>query len=193
MRKAEEVRAHRVSVKDMAYEQGNSRQYDVLYARENVNEIVEDFPEQKVIKARLREFFSGTPSEAQWKSFADMLKPIDRCKLRSEFDEGGKKNNARTVKFVVFAHRPIPMKFNLEKAHARIDKICDEHVRQRLRAFINQNPPPDQSAWNAFCDTFAHERKDDGGNLLNDSQGNALYGAAIKKVRVNDGNPNEYK
>jgi CRISPR-associated endonuclease Csn1 len=193
VRKVEEVRAHRVSVKDMAYEQGNSRQYDVMYARENVNEIVEDLPEQKIIKAKLREFFTGSPSEAAWKSFSETLKPIDRCKLRSEFDEGGKKSKARTVKFLVFAHRPIPMKFNLEKAHGRIDKICDEHVRQRLRAFINQNPPPDQSAWNAFCDTFAHERKDENDNLLKDAKGNVLNGAAIKKVRVNDGSPNEYK
>lgn len=177
----------------MAYEQGSSREYDVEHARENVTEIVEDIPEQKIIKAKLREFFTGTPSEKQWKAFAETLKPIDRTRLRSKFDEGGRKSKARTVKFAVFAHRPIPMKFNLEKAHARIDKICDEHVRQRLRAFVNQNPPPDQSAWNAFCDAFAHERKDENGNLLKDADGNIIYGAAIKKVRVNDGSPDEYK
>jgi CRISPR-associated endonuclease Csn1 len=193
VRKVEEIRTRRRSVKEMAYEQGNSREYDVTYARENVNEILEDLPEQKVIKAKLRAFFAGTPSDSQWKAFAETLKPIDRCKLRSEFDEGGKKSKARTVNFLVFAHRPIPMKFNLEKAQARIDKICDEHVRQRLRAFVNQNPPPDQAAWNAFCDSFAQERKDENGNPLSDASGHVLYGAAIKKVRVNDGSPDEYK
>jgi len=193
VRKVGEIRTRRRKVKEMAYEQGNSREYDVEYARQNVSEIAGDVPEQENIKAKLGEFFAGNPSEKQWKDFAETLKPIGQTRLRSKLEEGGKKAKARTVKFAFFAHRPIPMKFNLEKAQGRIDKICDEGIRQRLRAFVNQNPPPDQSAWKAFCDTFAHERKDEDGNLLKDADGKVVYGAAIKKVRVNDGSPDEYK
>ena len=188
-----EIRTHRKSVKEMAYEKGNSREYDVEYARGNVDEIVEDLPEQISIKAKLREFFAGNPTENQWKAFHESLKPIDRCKLKAEPDETGKKTKARTVKFMVFAHRPIPMKFNLEKVHGQIDKICDEYIRQRLRAFVNQSPPPDQTGWNTFCESFRQERRDDTGNLLKDVAGNVLYGVRIKKVRVIDGGPDEFK
>lgn len=156
-------------------------------------EIVEDSPEQASIKARLHEFFAGTPTEKQWKLFHESLKPIDRCKLKAEPDEAGKKTKARTVKFLVFAHRPIQMKFNLGKVHGQIDKICDEHIRQRLRTFVNQAPPPDQTEWNSFCESFRQERRDDDGNLLKDAAGKILYGVRIKKVRVIDGSPVEFK
>ncbi len=188
-----EIRTHRVSVKQMAYEKGNSREYDVEYARGNVAEIVEDSPEQAFIKAKLHDFFAGNPTEKQWKAFYESLKPIDRCKLKSEPDETGKKTKARTVKFLVFAHRPIQMKFNLDKVHARIDKICDEYTRRRLRAFVNQTLQPDQTDWNSFCESFVQERRDENGNLLKDSAGNVIYGVRIKKVRVIDGGPGEFK
>jgi len=193
MRQIVEIRTRRRSVKEMAYGQGSSREYDVEYAKGHVDEIVEDSPEQAAIKMKLGKFFADNPNEQQWRTFAESLKPIDRCKLRAEPDETEKKTKARTVKLEVFAHRPIPMRFNLKKAHARIDKICDEHIRQRLRAFVNQSPSPDQTAWNAFCESFAQELRDDGGSLLKDAEGNVLCGAAIKKVRVNDGSPDEYK
>jgi hypothetical protein len=193
VRRIMEIRAHRDAIKEMAYEKGSSREYDLEYARGHVVEIVEDSPEQTSIKAKLREFFANNPTETQWRVFAESLKPIDRCKLRAEPDETGKKTKARPVKFQVFAHRPIPMKFNLKKAHARIDKICDEHIRQRLRAFVNQTPLPDQTSWNGFCESLAQERRDKEGNLLKDTDGNILYGAAIKKVRMNEGSPDEFR
>jgi CRISPR-associated endonuclease Csn1 len=188
-----EIRTHRKPVKEMAYEKGNSREYDVEYALGNVAEIVEDSPEQASIKAKLREFFTSNPTEKQWRTFHESLKPIDRCKLKAEPDETGKKIKSRTVKFMIFAHRPIQMKFNLEKVHGQIDKVCDERIRQRLRAFVNQSPSPDQTDWNSFCELFRQERRDDNGNLLKDDAGNILYGVRIKKVRVIDGSPIEFK
>lgn len=74
---------------------------------------------------------------------------------------------------------PGKTKFDLEYARKQIQSIRDEHVKQRLAEFVVTGPT--EEGWNKFCQTFCLKRKD------------GSPGSTIKFVRVNVGEPTEYK
>ncbi|HEX3799295.1 MAG TPA: HNH endonuclease domain-containing protein [Verrucomicrobiae bacterium] len=88
----------------------------------------------------------------------------------------------RRTEVITLAQKPVgpsKTKFDLEYAKKQIQTIRDFHIQQQLANFVSTGPT--ETMWNDFCRNFYLRRK------------NGLPGSAIRFVRVNVGDADEYK
>ncbi|HEV2693332.1 MAG TPA: HNH endonuclease domain-containing protein [Verrucomicrobiae bacterium] len=96
--------------------------------------------------------------------------------------EEGKRVIVQRTEVILLAQKPIApgkTKFDLDYARKQIRTIRDPQIEQQLSKVLETEPS--EQAWNEFCHTFCLTRKD------------GSPGSPVRLVRVNIGEPDEYK